>query len=253
MGILRAMDQQRILVVEDDQIQRLMLAMQLQNAGYDVIAVENGERAVDLLSYKCYDLLITDLLLPRMHGMQVIAEARARCAQISVIIITGAANTTSVIAALNQQVHRYLLKPVSPPELLQNVAEVLTQRRQIAERATTYQLQAATGSEVIKLRIGPLVIEPQRHRVTSNDRAILLTSTEFALLIYLIQHRGSVVSPLAIARDVLHYSCSLDEARALVKSLIHRLRQKIEAPHPGLEMIRNVRGAGYRLLDEDEL
>jgi two-component system alkaline phosphatase synthesis response regulator PhoP len=253
MGMITVMNQRRILVIDDDPVHRLMLTIQLQQAGYDVVGVENGEAAIDLLRHTRFELLITDLLLPNMHGMQVIAEARALNSQIAVIIVTKLASTESVIAALNQQVHRYLIKPISQFDLLHNVAEVFAQHQQIAEHNRPYHSNGVKASELSTIQIGPLQIAPQRYRVTCNDMPIILTSTEFALLLYLAQRCGIVVSHIDIARDVLHYSCSLQEARDLVKSFIHRLRQKIEAPQPGLRLIQTVRGVGYRLLDEDEL
>lgn len=230
-----------------------MFTLQLQQAGYHVVEVENGETAIELLGRKRFDLMITDLLLPKMHGMQVIAKARALDTDMGVIIVTGEASTNLAIRALNQQVHRYLIKPISQPELLHNVAEVLAQGQRIAERGAPYQLHGADPVEPPMIWVGPLVIDPQRYRIVCDSTAITLTKSEFTLLVYLAQHRGAVVSPLDIARDVLHYACSLQEARDLVKSLTHRLRQKIEAIRPGLRPIRTVRGAGYRLLDEDEI
>ncbi|NTW98198.1 MAG: response regulator transcription factor, partial [Oscillochloris sp.] len=232
---------------------RLMLEMQLQHAGYTTIGVGSGEAALDQLARERFDLLITDLRLPDMDGLQVIAEARAIDPEIAVIILTGSASTTSAVAALNQQVHRYLLKPILPDELVRAVVEVLARQRRLAERAQSYHTQRADQGEDHVLRVGPLRIDPYRHRVTYSGQPLVLSSGEFSLLLYLTRRRGIVVSAQEIAREVLRYPCSQEEARNLTKSRIHSLRQKIEGSPCAARLIHNVRGAGYRLLDDDEL
>lgn len=247
------MDQQRVLIVDQDHISRLKSEVHLQQAGYTIVGVESGEAAIDLLSRERYDLMITELTLPNISGMQLIAEARSIDAHMAMMIITGASSAASAIAALNQEVRCYLLKPVTPHELLHNVARLLAQHGQIAERSSPYITHRSKTAEPNLVCVGPLQIDRRRRRVTRSGAPIVLTHTEFSLLDYFVQHRGRVISPLEIARHVLNYACSLQEARNLSKGHIHRLRQKIEAPSPGPSLIRNIRGAGYRLADEDEL
>lgn len=247
------MHQQRILVVEDDQIIRLMLEMHLQQAGYSTIGVGSGEAGLDQLRHERIDLLLTDLRLPMMDGLQLIAEARTIDPQIGAIILTGAASTTSAVAALNQQVHRYLLKPVTREHLVHNVAEILGQRQRLSERPQSYHTRQSEPGEEPTLIIGELQIDPQRHRVSCSGQIIPLSSTEFSLLLYLARRRGVLVSHQEIAREVLHYACSQQEARDLSKSRIHTLRRKIEAYPCTQRLIHSVRGAGYRILDDDEI
>jgi DNA-binding response OmpR family regulator len=244
---------QRILVVEDDSVSRLMLEVQLRQAGYIVIGAASGEQAIALLSQERYDLLVTDLRLHTMDGVQVMQAARAINPQIEVIIVTGAACTSSAIAALNHHAYSYLLKPVRHDDLMRSVSAALTNRRHIAEQSLAYQAASQAQAEATLLQIGPLRIDPYRHRVTHSGQSLPLTSSEFALLMYLAQRRGAVISAQEIAREVLRQPCSQQEARDLTKGHIHRLRQKIEPPPRVRRLIHSVRGAGYRLADDDEL
>ncbi|MBX0330608.1 response regulator transcription factor [Oscillochloris sp. ZM17-4] len=247
------MNQQRILVVDDDKIIRMALQVQLQKAGYTVLIVGSGEEAIDLLTRERFDLLITELCLPSINGLQLMARAREIDNQISVIIVTGEGSMASAIAAVNQQANRYLLKPVSRDDMVRNVAEVLAQRQKIAERAQPYHhgYHPKRAEEHI-LQICPLRIDPRRHRVTYNGQAILLTSGDFSLLLYLAHRRGIVVSSQEIAREVLRYTCSEQEARDLTRGRIHHLRQKLESPSGARRLIHSVRGVGYRIVDEGE-
>lgn len=230
-----------------------MVEMQLQQAGYLAISSSSGESALDLLGHGRFDLLITDLQLPEIDGLRLIAEARRLDPDIAAIIMSGISNTSSILAALNQQVHNYLLKPVLPVELMRGVNEALTRRRRMAERNTGYSARRMEQTEQHILHIGPLRIDPYRHRVTCGERTIRLSQTEFLLLLYLSQHQGRVISHQEIVREVLRYNCSQLEARNLAKSRIHTLRRKIEHLSCSHRLIHNVRGTGYRLLDDDEL
>lgn len=243
------MDQQRILVVEDDGVVRLMLEMQLQHAGYIVVGADNGELAIDLLSYKHFDLLITDLRLPNIDGIQVMAKARAIDPDIAIIILTGAACLPSALAAINHHVHCYMLKPVRSDELVRNVIEALKHRHRITESVSTYHTNQFEPTE---MTLGPLHINVERRRVTCNNQLLQLTNSEFALLVYLAQRHGAVASIEDITRDVLRYpSYSLSEARSLIKNRIHHLRQKIKGTDCAQQLIQSVRGSGYCLIDDN--
>ncbi|EFO80966.1 two component transcriptional regulator [Oscillochloris trichoides DG-6] len=249
------MHQHRIIIVEDDGVTRLMLQLELQQAGYLTIGVPDPQTALDFLRHTHFDLLITDLDLPSMNGLQFISEARTLVPQIAVVILTATASLSSAVAALNQQVQRYLIKPMAPDVLLQHVNTILAQPARIAEGRQLYQTQHRLQAHDAIIQVGPLRIDPLRHRVTvaCNGEQIALSHGEFELLHYLATHRGHVVSAQAIAHDVLHYPCSTQEARDLSKSRIHSLRRKFAGHACIAHLIANVRGAGYRLLDDDEI
>jgi DNA-binding response OmpR family regulator len=220
-----------------------------------VIGTDSGETAVDLLSQEHFDLLITDLRLPSIDGIQVMSEARTIDPDIAVIILTGAASLHSAIAATNYHAHCYLLKPTRGDELLRSVGEALERRNRIAEPTQSYQAQRAEQAQAEEpiIQIGPLRIDPSRHHVTCNGRALRLTSGEFALLTYLAQQRGAVVSTQEIARAVLNYSCSPQEARNLARNRIHSLRLKIKSTGCTRRIIQSIYGTGYRIAEDDDL
>jgi DNA-binding response OmpR family regulator len=247
------MEQPRILIVEDDGVARLMFELQLQKAGHIVVAVASGEEAISLLSHEHFDLLITDLRLSTMDGVEVLKAARKIDPQIEVIIVTGAACAHSAISALNRHAHSYLLKPVHNHDLISSVSEALAKRHRLAEQTPTYSSGHAKRAQAHVLRIGPLRIDPYRHRVSYSDQALPLSSSEFSLLMYLAHRRGAVVSAQEIATEVLRRTCTPQEARDVAKGHIHRLRQKIELPPHTPRLIHSVRGAGYRLADDDEI
>jgi DNA-binding response OmpR family regulator len=247
------MEQQRILVVEDDGVARLKLELQLQHMGHGVMSVASGAAGIDLMMKQRFDLMITDLCLPDIDGIQVMQEAHKVDPDITVIILTGAASLNSAIAATNNQAFRYLLKPVRSDELSRNVIDAISHRRRIAERTQRYYPDHAKRIGDHTLQIGPLLIDPSRHRVLCYGRAITLSRSEFSLLLYLARRRGTVVPIEEIAHTVLGYQCSPQEARHLVRNRIHSLRLKIEGPPHAPRLIRSVRGIGYRLAEDDEL
>ncbi len=249
------MHQHRIIILEDDGVARLTLQLELQHAGYPTIGVPDAQTVLDVLHTTHFDLLITDIDLPNSNGPQFISEVRSLAPQIAVIILTATTNFSLAVAAINHQVQRYLLKPTPSDVILQHVNAIFAPVQQLADSRTTYQTQphAPLRSEVIQ--VGPLRIDPARYRVTvaCNGEQVTLSQGEFALLYYLAMHRGRVVSSESIAKDVLHYPCSSQEARDLSKSRIHSLRRKFAGHACTAHLIANVRGAGYRLLDDDEI
>jgi DNA-binding response OmpR family regulator len=247
------MDQQRILVVEDDRVARLKLEMQLQHLGYSVMSVASGAAGINLMTQQRFDLLITDLHLPDIDGIQVMQAARVADSDIAVIIITGAASLNSAIAATNHHAFRYLIKPVRNDELSRNVIEAMAYRHKIAEYTPRYRAAQIEQPRDHNLRIGALQIDTSSHRVICCGQVITLSSSEFSLLLYLARRRGTVVSTEEIAREVLRYLCSPQESSNLVRHRIYSLRQKIESPPHAPRLIHSVRGTGYRMADDDEL
>jgi DNA-binding response OmpR family regulator len=247
------MDQQRILVVEGDAIIKHMMEVQLVTAGYAVIGAEGLVDALAHLAHERFDLLIVDLCLNVADAIKVIATARNIDPDIVVIALSCKVITISAIADVSHYVHRCLIKPVRSDDLVRSAVDALALRRRVAECQSVYQGVGGERAEPHIIHVGPLRIDPYRHRVTHSGQPLSLTSCEFSLLIYLTRRRGVVVTPLEIVRDVLHYPCSLLEARDLSKSHIHRLRRKIEPTPKSPRLIHSVRGAGYRLADEDEL
>lgn len=262
------MTQPSILVVEDEAVARRVLHVMLTQAGYDVISVGSGEEALDQLASRRFDLLLTDLQLRKVDGVEVMIAAREHDPEIEVIILTGYATLDSAIAAVRHGAHNYILKPGQPGEIEQSVSEALLKRQTRTDRTAwlrrlgegllqlagstavstntdTVQPEIPTAAAV--LRLGDLAIDLQRHLVTIAGRDIQLSSGEFKLLTYLVEHREQVISPQQLAHDVLGYACAPNEARDLIKARIWALRRKVEADPTDPKLIVSVRGVGYML------
>lgn len=263
------MQQPHILVVEDEAVARRVLHSMLTHAGYAVTSVASGEEALECLQSQHFDLLLTDLQLRNIDGVTVMAAAREHDPDIEVIVLTGSATVDSAIAAVRHGAHNYILKPGQPGEIESSVAEALHQRQNRIMRAAWLQrlsqdllqlansqtnsaapLPPARPAETL-LQIGGLTIDLQRHTVMQNGRYLQLSSGEFSLLAYLARHTDQVVAPQQLARDVLGYECTPQEARDLIKARIWSLRRKIESDPTDPHMIVSVRGVGYMLTGDN--
>ncbi len=262
------MSQPHILVVEDEAVARRVLHVMLTQAGYDVTSVGSGEEALEYLAAQRFDLLLTDLQLRKVDGVQVMVAARERDPDIEVIILTGYATLQSAIAAVQHGAHNYILKPGNPGEIEQSVADALSKRKKREDQAVWLRrmgeslLQLADSANSAETAVQPGVVEPleesfihlgdltidlQRHLVTLAGAPVQLSTGEFGLLVYLAQNCEHVVSPQQIVRNVLGYDSTPQEARDLIKARIWALRRKIE-PHPDSPTrIVSVRGVGYML------
>lgn len=270
-----------ILLVEDDDIARASLFQILDRSGYTVTSVPDGESAVALLDDQApeaptFDIVVTDLLLREIDGIQVLKVARNRPQPPEVILLTGYGTLSTVIEALRAGAYDYLLKPCKPHDLLSCVGRAIQRRNDTLRQADAIrsivrglsQLQgqippieavpaeaetlisgvANTQTSGRTLRIGLLVLDIYAHTVTFNDEAIQLTPTEFALLRCLAEAQGQMRSYREIVRTTHDLDINETEAQQLLKAHIHNLRQKIDSSY-----IVNVRGLGYRLMAPDSV
>src|SRR5919108_1575302 len=146
----------RLLIVDDEASIRLTLSALLQRAGYDVTSAENGEEAVTLLERQGFDLLLVDLKMPGMDGMQVVAAARPRQADIAIIVLTGHGSLDTAIEGLHQGIFDYLLKTTEPAQVIERVKAGLASRAQQLRQRT---LLDVVGTAVQELRSSALAPE----------------------------------------------------------------------------------------------
>jgi DNA-binding response OmpR family regulator len=254
----------RILMVDDEASIRLTLSTLLQRAGYDVITAEHGQEAIELLERHSIDLLLVDLKMPGIDGMQVVAAARVRQPDIAIIVLTGHGSMESAIEGLHQGVFDYLLKTTAPPKVIERVQAALAARTQALRQRALLDVVGAAVQELRdtkptsetagdagggdrRLMIGALALDTWRQEATLHGRTLPLTPTEFRVLLCLAEHAGNMLSYTYIVRYVQGYETSELEASELIKPHIHHLRQKLE-PDPGKpQYILNVRGKGYLL------
>ena len=254
----------RVLIVDDEANIRLTLSALLQRTGFEVTSAGNGEEAVTLLERQAFDLMLVDLKMPGMDGMQVVAAARARQADIAIIVLTGHGSLDTAIEGLHQGVFDYLLKTTEPAQVIERVKAGLAARSQQLRQRTLLDVvgtavqelrstqasgeteQQGTAAERV-ISVGALQLDTWRQVATLEGRTLSLTPTEFRVLLCLAEHAGAMMSYAQLVRCAQGYESSELEAGELIKPHIHHLRQKLEPDPSAPRYILNVRGKGYLL------
>jgi DNA-binding response OmpR family regulator len=223
----------RILIVEDDAKIASYLKRGLEEQGYAVDAVGNGRDALDWTLAAPYDLVLLDVMLPEMSGLEVCRELRRRNVHVPVLMLTARDAIQDRVTGLDAGADDYLIKPFAMPELLARL-RALTRRAEGRPRDTT-------------LQVADLTLDTATHRVQRGDRAIELTAKEFAVLEYLMREAGRVLTRNMIAEHVWNFD-DVNQSN-VVDVYIRNLRRKIDDPSP-LKLIQTVRGTGYRIDSE---
>ena len=230
-----------ILVAEDQADIRDLIVLNLRNAGYAVTAVADGVAALASQHERADKLLVLDLMMPGMDGLEVCKALRARGIATPILMLTAKSTELDRVLGLELGADDYLTKPFSLAELLARVKALL--RRADLLRAAQAHAQAQPGS----LRNGALEILPVKRQVRYRDVALDFTALEFDLLLYFAQHPGHVFSRAQLLNAVWGYTH--DGYEHTVTTHINRLRAKLEADPLRPELILTVRGAGYKMRD----
>lgn len=260
---------ERILLVDDEANIRLTLGAMLTRAGYEVTTASSGAEAIALLDEQTFDLLIVDLKMPGIDGMQVVAAARTRHPDTAVIILTGHGSLETAIEGLRYGIFDYLLKNTEPSQVLERVraalqAHAAEKRRRDLLNAVDAAVQELRGSVAATVEtppapqaertivIGQLQLDTWRQVATLGGRTLALTPTEFRVLLCLAEHAGTMLSYSQLVKCAQGYDASDLEAGELIKPHIHHLRQKLEPDPSSPRYILNVRGKGYLLAINNE-
>jgi two-component system alkaline phosphatase synthesis response regulator PhoP len=222
-----------ILIIEDEASIRTVVRAYLEQAGFRVLLTDNGPAGVDLARRERPDLVILDLNLPGMDGMEVAARLRQE-SEVFIIMLTARSEESDRVAGLRIGADDYVIKPFSPRELVARIEAILRRRR------STSPLIDAT------LRFAHLRIDPERREVYVGDQAIDLTTTEFDVLLALARRHGRVLSREQILDLV--WGDNFYGTDRVVDVYVGQVRRKLEAV-AGVPLIQTVRGVGYKFVD----
>ena len=222
----------RILVVEDEPAAAAVLAKGLREHSYAVDIAADGAAAIELVGGTDYDLVILDVLLPRINGLELCRRLRDFGSTVPILMLTARGGLEQRVEGLDAGADDYLSKPYHFPELLARIRALLRRGPALANA----ELSAAD-----------LHVDTRSQTARRDGRQIQLTTKEFALLDYLMRRQGHVVSRSDIAEHV--WDDSFDSESNLIEVYIQRLRRKIDDGHE-LKLIQTRRGAGYTLAAE---
>jgi len=232
-----------ILVAEDQADIRDLIALNLRQAGYAVTPVADGRAALDNQLERAADLLILDLMMPGLDGLEVCKALRAKGTATPILMLTAKSTELDRVLGLELGADDYLTKPFSMAELLARV-KALLRRAELLRQAQKSQAQ---GTGTASLRNGEVEIQPARREVKVRGQAVELTALEFDLLLYFAQHPGHVFARAQLLDAVWGYSHEGYEHT--VTTHINRLRAKLESDPMRPQLILTVRGAGYKMRD----
>jgi DNA-binding response OmpR family regulator len=248
-------DSPTILVIDDEESIRYFLDRFLSREGYQVVTVSSGEAALAWLASTEFDVVLLDLKMKGISGLDVLADLRQRWPATSTIILTAHASLESAVEALRHDAHDYLFKPCKTSDLRESVRAGLIKRqeklqlRQLAPGPIAY----ATPPIPIEprqtnrfLQHSDVIIDPIRHIATLDGMLLELSPTEFDLLAYLVSEAPRVVPAQELIREVQGYESDAQEAAEIIRSHVYHIRKKMQMT-TGRSVIATTRGVGYSM------
>ena len=224
----------KILLVEDEEKLARVVELELRYEGYEVEKAFDGREGLEKALSGGFDLILLDIMLPSMSGMEVLRRLR-RESQVPVIMVTARDTVVDKVSGLDSGADDYITKPFEIEELLARIRAALRKR--------------PARQEGTVLTAGPLTMDPERHEVTVKGTAVELTRREFDLLRYLLENKEKVISRESLLDNVWGFDF-VGETNA-VDVYIRFLRAKIDEAF-GIKLIHTVRGVGYVIREESE-
>lgn len=217
----------RILIVEDEKKVSGFIKKGLEEETYAVDVANDGEEGFHLASMNQYDLIILDLMLPKMDGLEVLTRLRDKKVSTPILLLTAKDAVEDKVTGLNKGADDYLTKPFAFSELLARIRSLL--RRGQVESKT-------------ELRVGDLCLDLVSHKVSRNGEEIELTGKEYSLLEYFMRNEGKVLTRTMIAEHVWDYN--FDTFTNVIDVYVNHLRKKIDKKYPA-KLLHTLRGVGY--------
>ncbi|GAB4279483.1 MAG: response regulator transcription factor [Candidatus Promineifilaceae bacterium] len=226
------MPKQTILIVDDEQSLRDFIRRNLDVRGYKTFTAANGLEALALFQTEVVDLVVLDLMMPHMNGLETLRRIRQQ-SLVPIIVLSALDEEQDKVQALNLGADDYLTKPFG-------VAELLARLNAVLRRAGGIGQTAADNGRIVR---GALVVDPEKHTITWNGRHLDLTPIEYDLLAYLAEHEGKVIPHRTILQHV--WGPEYGHEAEYLRVYIGRLRQKLEEDPASPRHLITERGIGY--------
>jgi len=236
-------NEKRILLVEDDRDISHLVKLHLEDEGYSVDIAVDGSEGLAMAQSQAYDLVILDLMLPGLDGLEICRRLRGETDYVPILMLTAKASEVDRIVGLELGADDYLTKPFSVRELVARVKAIF--RRVSAVRAKT------DAEDSLFVTLGALVIETDKRKVSLDGEVITLTAKEYDLLHHFASHPGRVYTRAQLLDQVWGYG--YEGYEHTVNSHINRLRGKIEADPANPKYVLTVWGVGYRFAESQDL
>ena len=217
----------RILVVEDEKKVSAFIKKGLEEETYAVDIAHDGEEGLYLASESQFDLIVLDLMLPKLNGLEVLTKLRERKVATPIILLTAKDSVEDKVTGLNKGADDYLTKPFAFSELLARVRSLL---------------RRGSGDTKTLLQVADLTLDLVSHKVKREDMEMELTGKEYSLLEYFMRNEGKVLTRTMIAEHVWDYN--FDTFTNVIDVYINHLRKKIDKDYPK-KLLHTLRGVGY--------
>ena len=234
-----------LLVVEDDDDLRPALARRLAEAGYDVATAATGPDALAAVAERVPDLVVLDVMLPGLDGVEVCRRLRADHPLLYILMLTARADELDRVVGLEVGADDYVTKPFSVQEVVARIRAALRRVRTVRERLAAGPDDDAEAA----VEAGPLRIDPARREVTVGGEPVHLTVREFDLLLFLARHPDRPFTRTGLLREI--WGITYEGYDRTIDSHVQRLRAKIEADAGNPEFVRTVWGVGYKFSGPD--
>lgn len=234
---------QKVLVVDDEQSIVTLLKYNIEQAGYQVIVAYDGVQALEKVNEEKPDLVVLDVMLPEMDGIEVCKTIRSDKNQVPILMLTAKDDEFDKVLGLELGADDYMTKPFSPREVIARVKAVLRRSKVVESAQTNDEKEKLSDSEKM-YHIGPLSVYPERFEASLDNKELEFTPKEFELLVYLLENKNRVLTRDQLLSAVWHYDFAGDTR--IVDVHISHLRDQIEENSRKPKYIKTIRGLGYK-------